>query len=88
MAYRKEKLEEVLDEILPEAFAIIKETAKRFKENEEIEVVSINILNGSSYNIQLPVGDYTLVASTFGEPTIEFTINITAGSDIEQHIDL
>jgi preprotein translocase subunit SecA len=35
-----EKLEEILLEILPEAFAVIKETAKRFSENEEIEVTA------------------------------------------------
>ncbi len=33
-----EKIEEVLLEILPEAFAVVKETAKRFKEKSEIEV--------------------------------------------------
>ena len=33
---RDEKLEEVLMEILPEAFAVMKETARRFKENEEL----------------------------------------------------
>lgn len=33
-----DKMEVVLDEILPEAFAIIKETARRFKEHEEISV--------------------------------------------------
>jgi len=32
------KLEEYLNTILPDAFAIVKETAKRFKENKEIEV--------------------------------------------------
>jgi preprotein translocase subunit SecA len=32
------KIEEVLDEILPEAFAVVKETARRFTENETIEV--------------------------------------------------
>lgn len=32
------KIEEVLMEILPEAFAVIKETARRFTENETIEV--------------------------------------------------
>ena len=32
------KLEEVLNEILPAAFAVIKETARRFFENETIEV--------------------------------------------------
>src|SRR6202008_903092 len=33
---RDKKIEEVLEEILPEAFAVVKETAKRFKENTEI----------------------------------------------------
>lgn len=33
-----EKYEEVLNEVLPEAFAIVKDTARRFKENEEVEV--------------------------------------------------
>ena len=32
------KIEEVLNNILPTAFAIIKETAQRFKENTEIKV--------------------------------------------------
>ncbi len=33
---RDKKIEEVLQEILPEAFAVIKETARRFKENTEV----------------------------------------------------
>ena len=33
-----QKIEEVLNQILPEAFAVVKETARRFKENEKIEV--------------------------------------------------
>lgn len=33
---RDELLEEVLEKILPEAFAVVKETARRFKENEEL----------------------------------------------------
>jgi preprotein translocase subunit SecA len=33
---RDKKIEEALDDILPEAFAVVKETAKRFKENTEI----------------------------------------------------
>ena len=35
-----EKIEVVLMEILPEAFAVMKSTARRFKENSEIEVVA------------------------------------------------
>ncbi len=33
---RDQKIEEVLKEILPEAFAVVKETARRFKENKEL----------------------------------------------------
>ena len=33
---RDQKIEEVLKEILPEAFAVVKETARRFKENTEL----------------------------------------------------
>ena len=33
---RDKKIEEILEEILPEAFAVVKETARRFKENTEI----------------------------------------------------
>lgn len=33
---RDEKIEEILKEILPEAFAVVKETARRFKENAEL----------------------------------------------------
>ena len=35
-----EASEEVLNEIMPEAFAVVKETAKRFVNNEEIEVTA------------------------------------------------
>ena len=35
-----DKTEKVLNEILPEAFSVIKETARRFKENETIEVTA------------------------------------------------
>lgn len=34
------KVEEVLSDIMPRAFAVMKETARRFKENEEIEVTA------------------------------------------------
>ena len=35
-----DKLEAALDEALPEAFAIMKDTARRFKENETVEVTA------------------------------------------------
>jgi hypothetical protein len=37
--------------------------------NEMIEVKSINVINGASYSINLPVGSYTLIASSFSYPT-------------------
>ncbi len=40
---RNEKLEAALDEILPQAFAVVKETARRFKENEELVVEATDL---------------------------------------------
>lgn len=37
-----EKLEKVLDRILPRAFAIVRETARRFKENSVLEVTALD----------------------------------------------
>jgi preprotein translocase subunit SecA len=37
---QSEKTEKILIDILPEAFAVVKETARRFKENEVIEVTA------------------------------------------------
>lgn len=34
------KIQDILNEILPEAFAVVKETAKRFKENTKVEVAA------------------------------------------------
>ena len=39
---RNTELEVVLMDVLPEAFAIVKETARRFKENEELEVTALD----------------------------------------------
>ena len=35
-----EKTQDILNEILPEAFSVVKETARRFKENEVVEVTA------------------------------------------------
>ncbi len=40
--YIDERFDTVLEECLPEAFAIIRETAKRFKENENLEVTALD----------------------------------------------
>src|SRR5699024_854916 len=37
---RNKYLEEILEEILPEAFAVVKETARRFTEHEQLEVTA------------------------------------------------
>lgn len=37
---RNKELEKVLLEVLPKAFAIVKETAKRYKENKKLEVIA------------------------------------------------
>ncbi|MEP6726736.1 MAG: preprotein translocase subunit SecA [Bacteroidota bacterium] len=40
---RDKKIEEILKEILPEAFAVVKETAHRFKENAEISAAATEL---------------------------------------------
>ena len=38
-----DKIEEALNNIMPEAFAVLKETAKRFKENEVVEATATDL---------------------------------------------
>ncbi|HVA98471.1 MAG TPA: preprotein translocase subunit SecA [Bacteroidia bacterium] len=45
-----ETIKKTLDEILPEAFSVVKETAKRFKENESIEVTASEMDKNISAN--------------------------------------
>ena len=40
---RDDKLEEILNELLPEAFAVMKETARRFTENETLTVTATDL---------------------------------------------
>jgi len=40
---RNEKIEEILLQLLPEAFAVVKETSKRFKENESLSVIATDL---------------------------------------------
>ncbi|MBC36074.1 MAG: preprotein translocase subunit SecA [Bacteroidetes bacterium] len=52
-----EKSQEGLNDILPEAFSVVKETAKRFKENEQVEVTATEMdrnmaANRESINIK------------------------------------
>ncbi len=40
---RDQQIEEVLQELLPEAFAVVKETARRFKENSVVESIATDL---------------------------------------------
>ncbi len=44
------KIEEILDKVLPDAFAIMKSTARRFKENEKIRVTATDFDRALSAN--------------------------------------
>ena len=53
---RNKELEKVLDKVLPKAFAIMKETASRFKANTELEVTATMYdrqLAGSKINVEI-----------------------------------
>lgn len=48
--------------------------------SEQIEVKSLNVANGGEItDIDLPVGDYTAVISTYGKTAKEITFSITSG---------
>ncbi|MCC6288680.1 MAG: preprotein translocase subunit SecA [Chitinophagaceae bacterium] len=47
---RNEKIEEALNNILPEAFAVVKETAKRFAQNSELEATATDLDRELSVN--------------------------------------
>ncbi len=49
--------QEILDEILPEAFSVMKETAKRFMENEEV------VVTATDYDIELTAKKDNIVIS-------------------------
>ncbi len=61
------KIEEVLNKILPRAFANIRETSRRFKENNEISVLATEMdkeLAGRKDNIDID-GDQAIYATTW-----------------------
>ncbi|MBT1704410.1 preprotein translocase subunit SecA, partial [Fulvivirgaceae bacterium PWU20] len=56
---RNKELEKVLIKVLPKAFAIVRETAKRFKENEYLEVTARDfdrVISATRDNVKI-VGD-------------------------------
>ena len=70
-----EKIEKILDEILPEAFAIMKDTARRFKENETVVVTA----NAFDRNLAASKDFVTIE----GDKAIYATHWIAGGNDIK-----
>ena len=56
------KIEEILDQVLPEAFAIVKSTARRFKEHEKIRVKATDFDRNlsTSHDFVTVDGDYAI----------------------------
>ena len=75
---RDQKLEEVLLKILPEAFAVVKETARRFTENTELEVTASDFdrdIAALKSNVQI-VGDKAIWKNTWTAAGTEVTWNM------------
>ena len=85
--------EETLLQIMPEAFAVVKETAKRFVENKEIEVTATSFdreLSGERDHIVLD-GDKALWANSWdaaGKPIlwdmVHYDVQLIGGSVLHQ----
>ncbi len=71
---RNKELEVILMEILPEAFAVVKETAKRFKENKTIEVTE------TQFDRDLAARNGNVVIK--GETAIHHNTWIAAGNEV------
>ncbi len=64
---RDKQIEVVLDEILPEAFAVVKETSRRFKENETLEATATDLdrdLAARKDNVQI-AGDKAIYSNSW-----------------------
>lgn len=68
------KVEDILTELLPVAFAVMKETARRFKENEEIEVTATQFDRDLSVN-----HDFVEIE---GEKAIWFNSWVAGGNEV------
>ena len=75
---RDEQIEEVLREILPEAFAVVKETAHRFKDNTEISATATDLdrdLAATKAHIRIE-GDKSVYNNTWDAAGIKVTWNM------------
>lgn len=75
---RDEQLEEVLEKIMPEAFAVVKETARRFKENAELAATATELdrdlaVNKDHITIE---GDNVIYKNTWVAAGTEVTWNM------------
>src|SRR5918993_1107273 len=76
---RDKKIEEVLQDILPEAFAVVKETARRFKENTELESTATDLdreLAGRGKGYIQIAGDKAIYKNTWTAAGGEITWNM------------
>ena len=69
-----DKYEEILEKVLPEVFCIVKETARRFTENEEIEVTA------TDFDKELAANDKNDFLTIDGDKAVYFN-NWTAGGN-------
>ncbi len=75
---RDEKIEEILKELLPEAFAVVKETSRRFKENEEIVATATQLdkdLSVKKSHIRIE-GDQSIYKNTWTAAGGQITWNM------------
>ncbi|MFB1012398.1 MAG: preprotein translocase subunit SecA, partial [Bacteroidia bacterium] len=75
---RDEKLEEILEELLPEAFAVVKETARRFAENDSVSATATDYdrdLAASKEHISI-VGNDVIYQTTWDAAGQEMTWNM------------
>jgi preprotein translocase subunit SecA len=73
---RDKMLEEVLKQILPEAFAVVKETARRFTENEVLEVTT------TDFDREMAANASKTYVSIHGDTTKWKNSWVAAGGDI------
>ncbi len=90
---RNQKIEEILIEILPSAFAVIKETARRFKENTSLEVTANDLdreiaIKRTSVTIQHDKANYSSTWKAAGIPVtwdmLHYDVQLIGGTVLHQ----
>lgn len=75
---RNEQLEEILEKLLPEAFAVVKETARRFKEGDEVVATATDLDRelATTKNYLRIEGDKAIYNTTWSAAGVEVTWNM------------